>query len=989
MREAQAVAALRHTNIVQVHDVGELDGLPYFTMEFVEGGSLAKKLRGIPQPARHAAAMAELLARAIDAAHQGGIVHRDLKPSNVLLTDDGSPKITDFGLSGRLKGDAALAARTTKAGTPSYMAPEQALGNAAPFCPAVDIYSLGAILYEMLTGRPPFHAETPSETQRQSITQDPVPPSRLNSKVPRDLETICLKCLQKDPERRYQTAGALADDLARFQRGEPILARPIGVLGRIGKWARRRPGLASLLAACLLLGIALLAILLWFAGHRAQQRQAVASDLKELADLQQRSLWNDANSTLERAEARLESGGVEYLRPRLAQARRDLDLVIKLDAIHLRRLTNGELPFYKAQAAKDYAVAFVEAGIGKSPDDPDAAAERVAQSAVRGALIAALDDWAVCTADDQARQWIVRVANIADPDPTAWRQRIREPQTWNEPPTVAALAKNVPVADQPVPALVALGERLRSTGGDAPAFLKRVQKEHPADFWANLTLGDALVAVAPVEAAGYYRAALAARPHAAVGYTSLGDAYNAQGLRDEATAYHRRAVQADPRYARGQTNLGNILYDAGKIDDAIACYEKALQADPNYAWAHFDLARTLQDVGRLDQTIEHYRAFHSLDSTNARVANILRAYRVSRGAGEEVRQEWHNSLQANPPDHDPWFGYAELCLFLGQDDEYRRARRDLLRHFGSTLDPYVAERTARAALLLPADGEDLQAAVTLAERAAAARSGTPPAIYRYFRFAQALAQYRQAHFVDSIAIMSTDAADVMGPSPRLVIAMARHRTGQTDAARKTLAAEIISFDWSLAQAITRDHWIWHVLRREAESMIFPDMIAVLESRRPPHDNTERLALLGICRFKNLTRASAGLYTDAFAADPTLLDDPRTSHRFNAASVAALAGSGLGDDAANLDAIERANWRQQARQWLADELIALDNRSHQSPPSDAVQLQKTLMRWQASPDLAPIRDPAPLQRLSPREREQCAALWNQISQVLKRAKAATQ
>src|SRR6266850_4504591 len=257
IREAQAVAGLAHANIVQVHDVGDLDGLPYFTMEFIEGGSLAQKLGGVPQPAREAASMMVLLARAVHAAHQGSVVHRDLKPSNILLMSDGTPKITDFGLARRLETGTAVSIKAAKVGTPSYMAPEQAMGKVGAFCPSVDIYSLGAILYEMLTGRPPFKGETASETQRQLITEDPVPPKRLNVKVPCDLQTICLKCLRKDPERRYTTAAELAEDLGRFLRDEPVTARPTSLPERAFKWARRHPETALVIAASFLLAIIL------------------------------------------------------------------------------------------------------------------------------------------------------------------------------------------------------------------------------------------------------------------------------------------------------------------------------------------------------------------------------------------------------------------------------------------------------------------------------------------------------------------------------------------------------------------------------------------------------------------------------------------------------------------------------------------------------------------------------------------------------------
>jgi serine/threonine-protein kinase len=229
-REAEAVAALCHPNVVQVYDVGEVDGRPYFTMELLEGGSLAQRLRGAPQPALQAAALVATLADAVHAAHQSGIVHRDLKPGNVLLTADGTPKVTDFGRARWLErnGGGGLTLSGAPLGTPSYMSPCQARANKSAMGPATDVWALGAILYELLTGRPPFKGESAMETLHQVVADDPVPPARLNPKVPRDLETICLKCLRKEPAHRYASAAALADDLRRFGRGEPIVARPLG-----------------------------------------------------------------------------------------------------------------------------------------------------------------------------------------------------------------------------------------------------------------------------------------------------------------------------------------------------------------------------------------------------------------------------------------------------------------------------------------------------------------------------------------------------------------------------------------------------------------------------------------------------------------------------------------------------------------------------------------------------------------------------------------
>jgi serine/threonine-protein kinase len=233
--EAEAVAKLQHANIVQVYEVGESDGRPYLSLEFVGGGSLAQKLEGTPLPSRQAATLIATLARAVHLAHQRGIIHRDLKPANVLLTEDGVPKITDFGLAKRLDRDTGQTRSGTIMGTPSHMAPEQASGRTREITPATDVYALGAILYELLTGRPPFRAETPMETVYQVLEREAVPPRLLNCKVDRDLELICLKCLEKDAGRRYPTALALAEDLQRYLCDEPVSVRSFNMLDRLAR----------------------------------------------------------------------------------------------------------------------------------------------------------------------------------------------------------------------------------------------------------------------------------------------------------------------------------------------------------------------------------------------------------------------------------------------------------------------------------------------------------------------------------------------------------------------------------------------------------------------------------------------------------------------------------------------------------------------------------------------------------------------------------
>jgi tetratricopeptide (TPR) repeat protein len=276
-REAEAVARLDHPHIVPIYDIGEHDGRSFFTMKWMEGGSLADVLRrrrnvsggnaqgtvgeghiaGSGYTPRRAAEIIVIVARAIHHAHQRGIIHRDLTPSNILLGAEGQPYVSDFGVAKRLDNEApALTQSGAAVGTPGYMAPEQASGNTRDLTIGADIFSLGALFYELLTGRPPFAGETPAATLQNVLMEEPKRPAAIASQVPKDLETICLKCLEKDPERRFGSAEALADDLDRWLRGEPILARPSGIWSRARKWAKRRPAVAALGAALVLVSAA-------------------------------------------------------------------------------------------------------------------------------------------------------------------------------------------------------------------------------------------------------------------------------------------------------------------------------------------------------------------------------------------------------------------------------------------------------------------------------------------------------------------------------------------------------------------------------------------------------------------------------------------------------------------------------------------------------------------------------------------------------------
>jgi serine/threonine protein kinase/Flp pilus assembly protein TadD len=372
-REAEAVACLQHPHIVQIHEIGEAGGIPFFSLELVDGGSLAERLNGTPLPPHRAAALVETLARAIHAAHQRGIIHRDLKPANILLQrkpeissaqsairnpqsekkstepvsdfgfriSDFEPKITDFGLAKRLDTSPRQTGSGAVMGTPSYMAPEQARGQGRDAGPPADVYALGALLYELLTGRPPFKGPTPVDTLLQVLSQEPVPARRLQPQVPRDLETVCLKCLHKDPRKRYPSALELADDLARFAQGEPVRARPIPAWERALKWARRRPAAAALAAVVAAAVVGLLAGGWWYNARLQDERDRAAANAAEARRAQRRA---DKNARLARDHLtifkEMLSSAYKDLegRPGLAEVRAKL---LRSAQKALRRVTQG------------------------------------------------------------------------------------------------------------------------------------------------------------------------------------------------------------------------------------------------------------------------------------------------------------------------------------------------------------------------------------------------------------------------------------------------------------------------------------------------------------------------------------------------------------------------------------------------------------------------------------------------------------------------
>jgi tetratricopeptide (TPR) repeat protein len=353
--EAETVAALSHPNIVSIHEVGERDGRLYLSLRLLEGGTLADQLSRYPSDPRAAAALLITVAQAVHHAHQRGVLHRDLKPSNILMDSERRPHVADFGLARRLEGDSGLTETGAILGTPTYMAPEQTVAGRHPLTTAADVYGLGGILYALLTGGPPFQGDDPFDTMMQVRERTPDWPQRRNPRVDRELATICLKCLEKEPARRYASAQDLADDLGRYLRHEPTRARPAGRARRLAKWARRRPALAALVAA---VGLFLVTLVAGVLVHNGQLREAAqrASDNEEEAKRQQRLAaehYSQARDTIIRMLARLEGRGLAEV-PRL----KELSQAQLEDALSFYQRTLDALDSPDPEVRRDTAVAY-------------------------------------------------------------------------------------------------------------------------------------------------------------------------------------------------------------------------------------------------------------------------------------------------------------------------------------------------------------------------------------------------------------------------------------------------------------------------------------------------------------------------------------------------------------------------------------------------------------------------------------------------------
>jgi tetratricopeptide (TPR) repeat protein len=564
LAEAEAVARLQHPNVVQIHHIGEADGLPFFELEYVAGGSLDQALDGTPRPPREAAKLVEALALAVAEAHRQGIVHRDLKPANVLMAADGTPKITDFGLAKSLEAESGLTRTESILGSPSYMAPEQAEGHAREAGAAADVYALGAILYELVTGRPPFKGATVLQTLEQVKSVEPVPPSRLVPGLPHDVETIGLRCLQKDPTKRYASAGALAEDLRRFQAGEPILARRTGPGERAWRWCRRNPAVAALL---MLVGLLLTGGVVGSAFavvHFRQMAQAESLARKEAVQL-----------TVAERQAR---GAADR---KAAEAKAVVDFLVNdmLAAANPENSQGGAVTVENVLAQADKAIA------GRFADQP------LVEASIRhtiGETYHELGQWPKAE-PHVARARDLRGKNLGPEDPATLQSAL----------LLARILHRQGRYDQARPIAQKVYEARR----------RRLGEEHPetaeALAWIAHTINNNPARLE--EARAMFTRALAAMrrewgpgdPRVIEAMGGLAWTLGAQGRIDESLAVsdelidlaRRKRGPDDVQVERHLAFKSDVLTQFGRYEQACAVMEEALRIsrkvrDPSYGWAY-------------------------------------------------------------------------------------------------------------------------------------------------------------------------------------------------------------------------------------------------------------------------------------------------------------------------------------------------------------------------------------------------------------------
>jgi tetratricopeptide (TPR) repeat protein len=1082
VEEARIAGRLQHPGVAPVYELGVLaDRRPYFTMKLVEGKTLSALLaaRGdlLAELPRFVGIFAQVC-QTLAYAHARGVLHRDLKPSNVMVGAFGEVQVVDWGLakvlphggaiepsqalqsaneelaaeSSGVSGSDSYTQAGTLLGTPAYMPPEQARGDMAHVDERADVFGLGAILCEVLTGKPPFAGRGKEATRqaRKARLEDAY--ARLDG-CGADAELIALakRCLAVEAADRPRDAGKVADEVTAYQQAVNERLRQ-AELERAAAAARaEEEGRTRLMAEAkareerkrrqLTVALAAAVFLLFLLGGggwtwvRQQEEKRLAESTKReqmrLAETTRRvdralgeaqflrgqaesigepERWSEAAAAAQRAEAVADSGAVPALKQRAAELRADIEraaqaakaraaqverdrrLIAQLLEIRSSardRLKGGDQDFAGTDAR--YTQALRDYGLDLDALAPQQAGDWLAKvgQGVRVELAACLDDWAHARRMIDGENWaranrLSAIARALDPD---WlRGRIRIAIDGRNRFALKTLAVLPAVLNAPPSTVNLLAVYLGFWGDTAAAIriLRFAQRGHPGDFQINHNLSWFLLYVKdppmPVEALRFATAALATRPQSLAARLVMADAHFRLKRFDEAANLYRELVRRQPQPWLHRKLAGTLL-SQGKLDEAIPILREAIRSDPANAWAHNNLRRVLLARGKLEEAF----AECVISGSEEDRAKLMPAF-VQQGRLEEARAIWQKILETNPPGHNAWYGYAELCLYLGREDEYRRARTALLARFGNTKDVQIAERTGRTCLLLPASEDEWRQANALADLALAA--GPRFDLYPYFQLVKGLAEYRHDRPEQAIPWLSASAEGVPLLASHLILALAQYRSQRPMEARQTLASALASYNWDEAAVVDVAGWINHVLRREAEESIVPNLAAFLKGQFQPNDNRQRLALIEPCRFRKHYRAAVRLYADAFAADANLAGALKPTHRYNAACCAALAGAGKDAEDSALDAKERDRCLKLALDWLRADLDAFAKLLAGGKPEERTFVRRRLQAWMQSNDLATVRDKNALAKLPAEMRDAYNKLWTEFENLWSRDRKET-
>jgi serine/threonine protein kinase/Flp pilus assembly protein TadD len=963
--EAEITGGLEHPGIVPVYGLGHYaDGRPFYAMRFIRGDSLQQAIEAFHKadvpgraPGERALSLRQLLGRFVDVcnaiayAHSRGVLHRDLKPGNIMLGQYGETLVVDWGLAkagggtdpvtvsaeGVLRPTSASGSPPTQMGsaigTPSFMSPEQATGRLDLLGSASDVYSLGATLYCMLTGKVPFEAKDAAALLQRVQKSDFLHPRQVKRNVPAALEAVCLKAMALRPQDRYDSPRTLADDVEHWLADEPVSAWREPLMMRTGRWVRRHRVLATSTAVAVLVALVLgTGGLVW--RHQQEERERLAkinrqeragerasSLLAQIMPLRKRMRWAEAQLLLLYAKDAVWEAEDTRLEEELRQTETDLALAQDLDRVREEGSAILDGKFTPSRVKERYPQVFKRYGMDLLERDPKSLADQMRASAVRDEILAALDDWTRFESEEKRQRHLLELAWRID-HANRWRRQLLAPGVLLDSTRLRRLLGQVNKDRVSPSTSIYVATLLGLRTPEALALLEGARERNPDDFWLNFWLAKSTAGedyargdrVRQEEAIGYYRAALAAKRESAAAHTNLGVVLAEKGDLDGAIRSYQEAARLDPTLALAYYNLGNALRQKGDRAGAIHHFYEAIRLDPTDARSHTNLGILLDVKGDLEGAIGRYREAIRLDPNQAQAySNLGIALRVRGDLDEAISSFW-NAIRLDPKLPQP---HVNLGLAL-------RARWDL----------QGAIHSLQKALLLEPKVSQSRHDPNWANVHAALGE----CLIVYGDFAHARASLRQAsQRVPRTHPLSLFIEDQLAQCQRCL-------------------------EWEQA------------------------LNAILAGKRIAKDSQERIELACIAALpaKQLSATAVRFYTEAFQAEPSLADDVPSGYRFNAACAAVRASTQLCQNLNRLDDTGSAEMRYKALSWLQDDLSAHARVVTRGRQGATGQSMGTLLYWQQGPDLAAVRGAAALAKLPEAEQVAWLNLWAQVDSLLAKA-----